>query len=464
MLDYTKKETIDRSALRVNPAKTCQPVGAMYAALGVHECLPHSHGSQGCCAFHRMFLTRHFKDPAMASSSSFTEGASVFGGGSNLKTAAKNIFDIYNPKIIAVHTTCLSETIGDDLNSIITSIDIPDGKYMVHTNTPSYCGSHITGFSNMVSSFIQYLSIKSGKTNGKVCIIPGFVNPSDMREMKRIADAMAVEYVMLPDTSGVMDSPMTGTFKMYPKGGTKVEDIITLGDCMESFSIGKFASEVAGVTLKKKCGVKARILPLPIGIGRSDEYIMALQSVSKQEVPYELEEERGQLVDILIDIHPYTYHQKVAIYGDPDTVLGLTEFVLEMGMIPKYVVTGTPGESFVTEAELLFEKYGLHRSDHVSEHINDCIAKAGTDLYELHQWIKAEKVDLLLGGTHGKFIARAEDIPFVRAGFPIIDRYVHSYMPLVLYKGGMRLAEMITNALLDRRDRDCKEEDFEMVM
>ena len=76
MLDYTPKETVERSGLRINPAKTCQPIGAMYAALGVHACLPHSHGSQGCCAFHRMQLTRHFKEPIVASTSSFTEGAS----------------------------------------------------------------------------------------------------------------------------------------------------------------------------------------------------------------------------------------------------------------------------------------------------------------------------------------------------------------------------------------------------
>ncbi len=454
MLDYTKKELYDRTALRVNPAKTCQPVGAMYAALGVHECLPHSHGSQGCCAFHRMYLTRHFKDPAMAASSSFTEGASVFGGGSNLKTAAKNIFDIYKPKIIAVHTTCLSETIGDDLNAIIQGIDIPEGKYIVHTNTPSYKGSHITGFSNMVGSFISYLSKKSDKKNGKTAIIPGFVNPGDMRELKRIAEIMKVPYTMLPDTSGVMDSPMTGKFEMFPKGGTTVEEIIELGDCIETLAMGKFASEWGAQTLKKKCGVPYEVLPMPIGIAETDNYIMALSSLSKTEVPYELEEERGQLVDILIDIHPYTYNKKAAIYGDPDTVLGLTEFLLEMGMIPKYVLTGTPGDAFKDEAEKLFEKYGM----------KDCTAKASGDLYELHQWIKNEGVDLLVGGTHGKFIARAEDIPFVRAGFPIIDRYVHSYMPLVGYKGGMRLAELITNALMDRQDRDCAEEDFEMVM
>lgn len=454
MLDYTTKETYERSALRVNPAKTCQPVGAMYAALGVHKCMPHSHGSQGCCAFHRMFLTRHFKDPAMASTSSFTEGASVFGGGSNLKTAAKNIFDIYDPKIIAVHTTCLSETIGDDLNSIIQSIDIPDGKYIVHCNTPSYYGSHITGFSNMVAGFIRYLSKSSGTKNGKVALMPGFVNPGDMREMKRLAKEMGVSYTMLPDTSGVLDSPMTGKFELYPKGGTTVEEIETLGDSIATIALGKAASEAPAELLTKQCGVPNQVLPLPIGIARTDDYIMALQSISKEEVPYTIDEERGQLVDVLIDIHPYTYNKKVAIFGDPDTVISIAEFVLEMGMIPKYLVTGTPSSDFEKAAEALFMKFG----------VEGCKAKASGDLFELHQWIKAEGVDLLVGGTHGKYIARAEDIPFVRAGFPIIDRYIHSYMPLVGYKGSMRLAELIANAIMDRQDRDAAEEDFEMVM
>ena len=50
--------------LTVNPAKTCQPIGAMYAALGIHACLPHSHGSQGCCA--AKGITAHYiKEPEM---------------------------------------------------------------------------------------------------------------------------------------------------------------------------------------------------------------------------------------------------------------------------------------------------------------------------------------------------------------------------------------------------------------
>lgn len=454
MLDYTPKEICDRTAVVINPAKTCQPVGALYAALGVHGCLPHSHGSQGCAAFHRMFLTRHFKEPVMAASSSFTEGASVFGGGSNLKTAVKNIFDLYKPDIIAVHTTCLSETIGDDLNALITDINIPEGKYVVHCNTPSYKGSHITGFTNMVSGFIDYLAQKSGKCNGKVCLMPGFVNPGDMREYKKLMEAMKVSYVMLPDTSGVLDGPMTGKYEMFPKGGTQISDLKGLGDCKETIALGIQASESSAEKLNKKCAVPYKILPLPMGIEATDAFIMALQQVSKEEVPYATQEERGQLVDMMIDIHPYTYGKKVAIFGDPDTVLGIAAFALELGMIPKYMLTGTPGSQFEKRGTALLEKFG----------VEDCKVKAEGDLFLLHQWIKNEKVDLMIGGTHGKHIARAEDIPLVRMGFPIIDRYIHSYMPLVGYKGGMRMAELIVNALMDYQDSHCEEKDVEMVM
>src|SRR5512147_2432645 len=115
----TAEPKVERSALTINPAKTCQPIGAMYAALGIRNCLPHSHGSQGCCSYHRSMLTRHYKEPVMAATSSFTEGASVFGGQANLLQAIQTIFTVYDPEIIAIHSTCLSETIGDDLPQII---------------------------------------------------------------------------------------------------------------------------------------------------------------------------------------------------------------------------------------------------------------------------------------------------------------------------------------------------------
>lgn len=453
MLDATPKEIVERKALKINPAKTCQPIGAMYAALGIHNCLPHSHGSQGCCAFHRMQLSRIFKEPIMASTSSFTEGASVFGGGANLKTAVKNIFTLYNPDIIAVHTTCLSETIGDDLTSYISSSEVPEGKVVIHANTPSYVGSHVTGFSNMVHGMVNYLSKSSGEKNGKVNIIPGFVGPADVKEIKRLVKALDIPSITLPDTSEALNTPMTGKFNMFPKGGVKIEDIVDAGNSEITYAIGGFASELGAKTLEKKAKVPFKTLATPIGIEATDEFLFTLSKATKKEIPEEIEDERGQLVDIMLDSYQYMHGKTVAIFGDPDVVISLTRFAIELGMVPKYVVTGTPGEEFTKEINELLEKAGIKGSK----------VKAAGDLFELHQWIKNEGVDLLIGNSHGKYISRAEDIPFVRFGFFTLDRYVFHYSPVVGYKGGIRLVEQITNAILDRIERDCSDDDYELI-
>ncbi len=454
MLNLTPEKIAERKALRINPCKTCQPVGALYCALGVHKCMPHSHGSQGCVSYHRTFLSRHFKEPAIASTSSFTEGASVFGGGSNLRTSVKNIFEIYKPDVIAVHTTCLSETIGDDVGSYIMDMEVPDGKLVVHSSTPSYVGSHINGFYNMMVGFINYLARSTGKKNGKTAIFPGFLNPGDIREMKRIATVMGVPFIMFPDQSGVMDAPMTGRYEMYPEGGTTLEEIEALGDCDKVIACGQLTSAEPANVLQRKCKVAYDLIPLPIGIEGTDKFIMSLSALSQSEIPKELEEERGQLVDVMLDAHLYYHGKKVAIFGDPDTALGLMQLTLEMGMIPKYVITGTPGEAFERAARGILAKFDAP----------DCTIKANADLFELHQWIKNEPVDLLLGTSYGKQIAKAENIPFVRAGFPVLDRYAHSYFPITGYKGALRLLEQITNALLDHQDRECADEDMDVVM
>lgn len=462
MLDCTPKEIKERSSGgNINPAKTCQPIGAMYAALGIHKCLPHSHGSQGCCSYHRMHLTRHFRDPIMASTSCFTEGSSVFGGGANLKASIQNVFHIYKPDVMAIHTTCLTETIGDDVSSIIKTAEVAEGKLVIHANTPSYVGSHITGFSNMTKAMVSYISESTASTKKEqINIVPGFVNPGDMREIKRLTKSMDIDYIMFPDTSGVVDSPMTGEFNMYAEGGTTVAQIKDAGNSKLSIALGRFASSDAVDLLHKKCKVPASVLKTPIGIKATDAFLMVLRQSFTKEIPRELEVERGQLVDIMTDTHFHFHGKKVAIFGDPDIVTGLTEFLLSLGMVPVHVLTGTPGGSsnsiagsFEDDINNMLEGTGIKAN-----------VKSAGDLFTLHQWIKNEPVDLLIGNTYGKYIARAEDVPFIRVGFPVLDRSVHSYLPIVGYRGALRLIEMISNALLDRADRDASDEDFELVM
>ena len=454
MLEYTKKEYSDRKALVVNPAKTCQPIGAMYAALGINKCLPHSHGSQGCCSYHRMHLTRHYRDPIMASTSSFTEGACVFGGKANLSKGLQNIFSIYDPDIVAVNTTCLSETIGDDVGEIIRSTSIPEGKVVIHANTPSYVGSHVTGFANMVKAMVTYLAEPSEDKNETINIIPGYIEPCDMKEIKRILDLLKAPYIMYPDTSNVVNSPLTGKYEMYPKGGVTIDEIKKSGASRATIAMGEFSSKDGAYELEAKCNVPAHLINVPMGIKSTDTFIMKVLELTGGEVPYELELERGQLVDLMVDVHNHYHGKKVALFGDPDIIIPMTELVLSLGMIPVHVLTGTPGKNFDTAVKKLMDEHGVEAET----------IKSKGDLMELHQLIKNSPVDMIIGNTYGKYIARAENIPLVRVGFPILDRVGHSFFPLVGYMGMIRMIEKISTAFLEEADRTAADEDFELVM
>jgi len=455
LLRHTPRETTERKALTINPAKTCQPIGAMYAALGIHGCLPHSHGSQGCCAYHRSTLTRHYKEPISASTSSFTEGASVFGGQANMMQAINNIFTVYNPEVIAVHTTCLSETIGDDLPQIKKKAEtegkIPKGKHVISASTPSYAGSHVTGFSNMVKSMAG-MAEPTGKKNGKINVIPGWVEPADMEELKRLTTMVGVKTILFPDTSGVLNGPLSGEYKMFPEGGTTVAELKSTGDSIGTLALGEWCSADAARLLDKQHKVPCSVLDMPFGLKATDRFIDALRTVAGVSVPDELALERGRLVDMISDMHQYLYKKKVALVGDPDQLIAMTEFLVSIDMCPVHIVTGTPGKKFEKRIKEITKDIGCE--------VN---VKAKGDMFLLHQWMKQEPVDLIMGNTYCKYIARDEDTPLVRWGFPILDRQGHQYFPTVGYKGGLRLLEKILGVLMDRRDRDAPETSFELV-
>jgi nitrogenase molybdenum-iron protein beta chain len=459
LLRHTTAKEIDRKALTINPAKTCQPVGAMYAALGLHGCLPHSHGSQGCCSYHRSVLTRHFKEPVMAATSSFSEGSSVFGGSSNLVTAIETIFTVYEPDVVAVHTTCLSETIGDDMTQIISKAKedgkVPDGKMVIYCNTPSYVGTHITGYSNQVASFVKFFSTATSKKRNVINLVAGWMEPSDMREIKRMAGVMETRTILFPDMSGVLDAPLTGKFEMYPKGGTTIPDMIATGDSKFTIGLGAYCTEDTCVKLENKCRIRFEVIEIPIGLKATDRFVTLLSRHGNVPVPDELTEERGRLVDLIADNSKYFYGKRVALFGDPDTLIPLTEFLLTLDMRPVYIVTGTPGKHFDESMKEM-----------LSEKVPEARYKSGerADMFQLHQWIKQEPVDLLIGNTYGKYIARDENIPFVRLGFPVVDRPGHNYFPNVGYAGATNIAIRILEKMLEHKDANCPEEKVEFQM
>ncbi len=456
-----KEKNLAREALVINPAHTCQPLGAQLVAHGFKDTLPFVHGSQGCASYYRSALNRHFREPAPAVSSAMTEDGAVFGGQNNLHEGLENAYALYKPKMIAIFTSCMPEVIGDDLTSYIMNARnagiIPQDFPVPYANTPSFSGTHINGYDAMLKSILSYLATDKkveGKSNGHLNLIPGFDTcTGNYREYKRYLEAFDVPFTMLADISESFDSPLDGTYRHYP-GGTLLEEAADVLNAQATVSLQSYSTKETMKWFSANTDASVETLSMPIGVKKTDELLLKISELFGKPVPKELKDERGRAVDAMTDAHQYLHNKKFAIYGDPDWLLGMVSFLLEMGARPYHILCSRSNKKFRKEMQALLDTspYGV-----------DCNIWINKDLWHLRSIVATDPVDALIGDCHGKFITRDTGIPLIRSGFPIMDRVnLHRY-PTIGYQGVINLLTWIANTFLDQFDETCEDRHFEMM-
>ncbi len=458
--DWTKsREYMDknfaRDSLVVNPAKACQPLGAVYVANGFAKTLSFVHGSQGCVAYYRSHFSRHFKEPTSCVSSSMTEDAAVFGGLNNMVDGLANTYNLYKPEMIAVSTTCMAEVIGDDLNAFIKTSkekgSLPAEFDVPFAHTPAFVGSHITGYDNALLGVLQHFWDGKAGTAPKLERVPddsinfiggfdGFV-VGNMREVKRIFGLFGADVNVLCDPSEVWDTPTDGEFRMY-EGGTTKATVEKALNAKATIVFQEFCSEKTIKYLKEK-GQEVVVLNCPTGVKGTDRFIQALSDLTGKPVPAQLIKERGRLVDAMADSQAHLHGKRYALYGDPDQLLGLTEFILELGAEPAHVLSTNGTEAWATKVQALFDASPFGKG---------CKAYAKRDLWHMRSLLNVEPVDFLIGNTYGKYLERDTGTPLIRLVFPIFDRHHYHRFPTWGYEGALRQLVMFLDEFFETLD------------
>ena len=458
--DY-KEKNFARQALVINPAHACQPLGAELAAHGFEGTLPFVHGSQGCASYYRSTFNRHFREPAPAVSDAMTEDGAVFGGQNNLFEALENAYALYKPKMMAVFTSCMPEIIGDDLTAFIKNArqkgHIPKDFPLPYANTPSFNGSHVHGYDSMLHSILEYLTEGKwveARCTGKLNLIAGFdCNTGNYREYKRILKEFGIPYTFIADISESFDSPLDGTYRMYP-GGTKLEDAADSINGKATITLGAYATSKTFAWIRDNYSGKHVLMSMPMGIAKTDAFILKLAELFNKEVPESIKAERGRAVDAMTDAHQYIHGKKFAIYGDPDYLLGYISFLLEMGAKPYHILCSKGSKKLAKEIQALLD---------TSPYGKDGKIYMNKDLWHLRSLVMTDPVDAIIGDTHGKFIARDANIPLFRFGFPIFDRVSLHRSPLIGYQGVINMVTTICNKFIDIVDDTCDDRNFEMM-
>jgi nitrogenase molybdenum-iron protein beta chain len=458
-----QKLNFEREALTVNPAKACQPLGAVPCALGFSKTMPYVHGSQGCVAYFRTYFNRHFKEPVSCVSDSMTEDAAVFGGQKNMFDGLENAKALYKPDMIAVSTTCMAEVIGDDLNAFINNSKkeghVPQEYPVPFAHTPSFVGSHVTGWDNMFEGIARYFTLNTMEdkvvgSNKKLNLVPGFETYlGNYRVVKRMLADMGVDAQLLSDPSEVLDTPADGQFRMY-SGGTTMDEIKDAPNAFDTILLQPWQLEKTKKYVQNTWKHEVPKLNIPMGLEWTDEFLMKVSEITGQPISEELAKERGRLVDMMTDSHTWMHGKRFALYGDADFAMGMTKFLLELGAEPTDVLVNHANKRWkkAMEAILADSPYGQNTTVHT-----------GKDLWHFRSLMFTNKPDFMIGNSYGKFIQRDTvtkgkqfEVPLIRIGFPIFDRH-HLHRSTTLgYEGAMQILTTLVNNVLERLDEETR--------
>jgi nitrogenase molybdenum-iron protein NifN len=433
---------IEPVAATRNACKLCAPLGACLALRGVAGAVPFLHGSQGCATYIRRYLISHFREPVDIAVSGFSEATTVFGGGENLRQGLNNVARQYHPELIGIATTCLPETIGEDVGLLLHEFH-PEGDELfrtVHVSTPSYRGTHVDGFHATVRALVEQLA-EGGPVGDSVNVFPGMVSPADLRYLKEVFADFGLDATVLADYSETLDGPQLDEYQKIPAGGTPVDRIRAMGRARMSLELGRTlgAAGTAAASLDGRFGVPRRSLGWPVGVLESDRFFAALSELSGRPVPEKHARERGRLVDSYVDAHKYVFGRRAVVFGEEDLVVGLAAFLAEIGVLPVLCASG--GESGRLERAVLAVG---------GDDPGAITVREGMDFAEMGELARGLAPDFLIGSSKGYSAARELDIPLIRVGFPIHDRIGGQRILHLGYRGAQQLFDAVTNTLLAR--------------
>ncbi|GAB6098735.1 hypothetical protein JCM16358_06140 [Halanaerocella petrolearia] len=435
----------------------CMPMGAALAFKGIEKCILMLHGSQGCSTYLRRHIATHYNEPMDIASSSLTEKGIVYGGEEDLKSGLKNVIELYDPKVVGVATTCLAETIGEDITRLTK--EFVEGQSKVDSRveeidfipvpTPGYGDSHFAGYYLTLKKIIEHVT-EGSISNGKINVITGNITPADIRTIKEILESFGIKYTLLPDISSTFDASYKEEYNKLPAGGTTIDEIKEMGGATATIELGALVDpEISpGKLLEEKFGVSLYRLPLPIGLENTDRFIDLLAKITGNKPSSKLEVARGRMLDGMIDSHKHNGKGRAAVFGDPETVYAATKICLENGIFPALIATGTENKKLKS---LLEKEYDIEESVIIDD----------TDFEKIRDYANKLDVNLLLGHSGGNFITEKDGIPLVRIGFPIHDRIGAQRKRYVGYDGSMSFLDRITNTILEQKYSSYREDMFE---
>ncbi|WP_374404718.1 nitrogenase iron-molybdenum cofactor biosynthesis protein NifN [Niveibacterium sp.] len=431
-------EVIKRSKpLSVDPLKTSSTLGASLAFLGLQRAIPMMHGSQGCTAFGKVFLVRHFRESIPLQTTAMDHIATVMSADENVIEGLKTLCEKSHPDVIGLPTTGIAETQGSDVHRLVREFRASYPQYaqvaVVPVNTPDYIGSLESGFALAVEAIIQSLvphTRHAGRRRRQVNVLASAaLTPGDIEVIRDWCEAFCLRALVLPDLGDSLDGHLVeAEHSPLTLGGTPRDEIAAMGDSVATLVIGDSLKRAAD-ELHLRTEVPDYRFDHLMGLDACDRFTQTLAEISGAAVPPRIERLRAQLQDAMVDSHFMTGFLRIGIAAEPDLLAGMTAFLTGNGCEVVAAVTPTRAESLTRLP---------------------CATVQIGDLQDLEHGARCQQAQLLIGSAHVAQCAERLGVPLLRAGFPQYDRLGGFARPWVGYRAARQALFDIANLVLEQ--------------
>jgi nitrogenase molybdenum-iron protein NifN len=413
-----------RKPVTVDPLRHSAPLGAALAFLGVAGCMPVLHSSQGCAAFVKVLLTRHFRESIPLQTSALTEITTILGSGDSLLAAIETVTERLQPELIGVITTGLVDAAGEDVRRTLR-LRSP-GTPVVLATVPDLGGGLEQGYAAAVEALVTELAlpVAGPAVDGQVTLLPGpTLGPLDVEELWETAEAFGLRTIVLPDSSRALDGHLDDDWEPLLSGGTPLSDAAAAGRSSAVLAVGAGLGSAARIL----SSTDAWVVPHAIGLDASDALVRQLAAVAGRDVPEVLRRWRSRLTDGLLDSSGALAGRRVALALEPDLLAGVASLLTEAGAHVVTAITPT----------------GALHLDQLA-----CDEVVVGDFEDTEARAREAGAELLVASSHGAATAGRLGIPLLRLGFPVVDRLGAQHLTTVGYRGSLRLLFAVANELL----------------
>lgn len=413
-----------------NPRVSCSLSGGMSVVGAIHKAIPILHAGPGCGLQASIGIQIDYLGGGTGCPSTNTyEKEVVFGGAQRLRETIQGALDILDGDIYVVLTGCTAGITGEDIQSVIDEFS-SSGKTVIGVETAGFIGDTYYGYNVTLLALLKALTQRTEpetKTVNLFGLVPNtdITSNGDLEELIRVLELVGLK---------------TNTFFFEPNG---IEQLKNAGNAALNINLSPWLLQSAETLLNVKFGIETLHYPgLPIGPTATSEFLRAVAQA--------LQLDNALVENVIRKEEDYVYRHferasrelyRYVIVGDVNTVLGYSRYL-----------TNDVGQ--VIHTAIITDNIPDNKKEAVEETLNHLEYGSPPkilyedDRYEIGEIIRGlgESVNLIVGSSYEKEIARELDIFHVTASSPCTDQLILNKSH-VGYRGCLTILEDMYNNL-----------------